>query len=71
MADGRPLVHCLVSIELHPGFFTDAAVVSLELAAELREKGYAVLVDPADERDLAMWERLQRSIAPRRRWLDV
>lgn len=62
MADDRPRVRCLVSLEIHPGVFTASAVVGLELAAELRGKGYAVLVDPADERDLATWERYQRSL---------
>lgn len=62
MADDRPRVRCLVSLEICPGVFTDSAECSLELAAELRGKGYAVLVDPADERDLASWERFQRSL---------
>lgn len=53
----RPVIHCLVSYEWKDGEFTEPALVSLELAAELKERGYAVVVDPADERDLATFER--------------
>lgn len=53
----RPQIRCLVAIEVAEGIFTESGLVSLELAAELKEKGYAVLVDPADEADLATFER--------------
>lgn len=68
----RPTLRALVAIEVRPDVFTEPAFVSLELAAELAAKGYQVLVDPADERDLAYWEMIQRSVrSPKRRsWFD-
>jgi hypothetical protein len=56
----KPVIRCLVAYPYIEGDFTEAAVVSLEVAAELAEKGWAVLVDPMTERDLAAWERVQR-----------
>ena len=68
----RPGIRALVSYPMTPDpvMWTDAGVVSLELAAELQTRGYMVLVDPADERDLAMWERLQRAAPPKRKWFE-
>lgn len=68
----RPSIRALVSFPLReePEWWTDPGVVTLELAAELVTRGYIVLVDPADERDLAMWEILNRR-APKkagRKW---
>ena len=62
--DRRPAIRCLVCfpIEADPDWWTESAIVSLELAAELQTKGYVVLVDPQDERDLAMYERLVRAV---------
>jgi hypothetical protein len=70
VAHDKPRLRALVAFDLHDGCFTDSAFVGLDLAAELAAKGYAVLVDPQDERDLAMWERLNRIAPPKRRWFD-
>lgn len=56
----KPVIRCLVALQIHEWLFTESALVSLDLAAELKEKGWVVLVDPMDERDLASWERIQR-----------
>ena len=74
-ADERPAIRALVSYPIQPWEperWTDAAVVSLEIAAELQTKGYMVLVDPQDERDLAMYERLIRSVERQRnkKWFE-
>lgn len=54
----KPVLHCLVALELREGVFTDPARVSLELALEFKRKGYMVVgPDPDDEQDLATWER--------------
>lgn len=57
-------------IRPEPEGWSSAAFVSLEVAAELSAKGYIVLIDPQDERDLAMHERLERAMAqePKRKW---
>jgi hypothetical protein len=66
----RPAIRCFVAYPLGGDVFTDPAVVSLELALELREKGYAVLgPDPDDEIDLATYERLMRH-PTKRRWFE-
>lgn len=68
----RPAIRCFVSFPLREDLWTDPAIVNLELAAELNARGYMVLVDPADERDLAMWERLQRAVQPpKRKWFEA
>lgn len=68
-ADDRPHIRALVCypVKAEPEWWTDSAIVSLELAAERQAKGYIVLVDPQDERDLAMWERLVRSVEKQRK----
>lgn len=53
----KPVIRCLVSYPVGDLIFTSPALVSLDTAADLKEKGYMVAVDPADERDLATWER--------------
>ena len=70
VAYDKPAIRCLVSFPIgsDPRSWTAAAVVSLELAAELQTHGHMVLVDPADERELAMWERLERAAPPKRKW---
>lgn len=72
--DGRPTIHALICypVGTEPERWTDSFVVSLELAAELQAKGYVVLVDPQDERDLVMWERLVRSVEQQRKkkWFE-
>lgn len=45
-------------------------VVTLEEAVNYALAGFAVLVDPADERDLAMYERLERATTPRKTWFE-
>ena len=71
----RPILRCLVAfaVEPNPDWYTDAAVVSLELAAELKERGWMVLLDPQDERDLAMYERFERATktTPKKKWFEV
>lgn len=60
----RPSIRALVCypVGAEPECWTDAAFVSLELAADLHTKGYLVLVDPQDERDVVMYDRLLRSL---------
>ncbi len=54
------MLHCLVALEVREGLFTAPALVSLELAAEMKELGYAVVgPDPDDEQALATYERRQ------------
>ena len=62
----RPKLHGLVCY-FSPvfGCVTVPQVMPLELAVDYQRAGFAVLVDPADERDLAMYERLERAIAAR------
>lgn len=64
---GRPVLRALVSYPLgeKPERWSDPAIVSLALAAELQTRGYIVLVDPADQRELAMWEILNRTLPKR------
>jgi hypothetical protein len=35
--------------------------VTLERAVEMKDQGYAVVVDPSDEEALTRWEMIQRS----------
>ena len=66
----KPALRCLVSLPLAPALFTPPVLVSLELAEELYQKGYIVLVDPQDQSDLALWERIERSRRPKRKWFE-
>lgn len=71
----RPAIRALVCypIGAEPERWSGAAFVSLALAAELSEKGFVVLIDPQDERDLAMHERLERALSrePPRKWYEA
>ena len=64
--DDRPHLHCLVAY-VSPvfGLVSEPRVMPLEDAVDYAHAGFAVLVDPQDERDLAMYERLERA-APRK-----
>lgn len=54
--DERPDVHCFVALPLADGEFTAPALVSLGLAAELKEKGYSIVgPDPHDMAVLEEW----------------
>ncbi len=56
----RPVIRCLVALEMKEALFTSPALVSLELAAEMKDLGYAVIgSDPEDEQALATYERRQ------------
>ena len=72
---GRPVLHALISFPIRPEpeTWTAGAVVSLEVAAEMKGKGYIVLVDPQDERDLAMYERLLRAVEQhgKKKWYEA
>lgn len=68
----RPTVYCLVAIEILPGVYTEPALVSLELAAELHDKGYAVVgPDPEDIAAVEEYDRARRYLAIRRKWFEV
>ena len=70
--ESKPHLHALVAFWCAPfGLMDDPRVMPLEDAADYARFGWAVLVDPQDERDLAMWERLERASAPKRRWFDA
>ena len=49
------------------GLLTIPKLVSLDDAADYAQSGFVVLVDPADERALVMWEGWQRACAPKRK----
>ena len=69
----RPVVRCVVSYPIlgaEPDPWSEPAIVSLETAAELSARGYVVIVDYQDQRDLAMWERLQNASKPRKKWFE-
>lgn len=59
--DERPKIRALVAHSTTDGLFTEPRVVSLEQAVDYARYGFVVLIDPADECDLATWERHQRS----------
>lgn len=61
METDRPALHCFVAYPITSELFTEPALVSLDVAYEMREKGYVVVgPDPQDEIDLASFERSQR-----------
>lgn len=59
----RPLVKCFAALCYGQGHvWGDIHYVSLEVAALMKEDGYAIVgPDPHDEIDLATWEREQRT----------
>ena len=74
MDPDRPVIRALVGY-FSPAFglLTVPRIVTLEEAADYaRVKDWIVLVDPRDERDLAMHERLERAIAKQAKpkWLE-
>lgn len=57
----RPILHALVGFYCPPfGLIRRPLLVPLEDAVDYKRFGYIVLVDPADERELAGYERLLR-----------
>lgn len=62
IAVDRPVLRCLIGVVLDDGEIY-RRLVTLAQAVALRDKGYAlhVLVDPADECDLATYERRERT----------
>lgn len=76
-ADERPVLHALVCYWSDVfGIIGDAhdwpKVMPLEDAIDYARAGFAVLVDPQDERDLAMHERLERAVEQQRskKWYE-
>lgn len=72
--ESRPHLHALVAFYSPPfGFLSEPRVMPLEDAADYARFGFIVLVDPADERELAMWEILDRSLKPpsTRKWFEA
>lgn len=61
--DDRPHLHCLVGF-MSPAFglIGEPKVMPLEDAIDYARFGFTILVDPADERDLAMYENRQRAV---------
>ena len=58
---GRPPIWCFVSRQIAESKWTGLALVTLETAAELKEKGWIVIgPDPVSEIAFAKWEREQR-----------
>ena len=71
--ESKPHLHALVAFYCPAvGLLTEPKVMPLEDAVDYARFGFTVLVDPADERDLAMWERLQRAVATPnpKRWFE-
>ena len=60
--DDRPVLHALVAF-VSPAFglMSEPRILPLEDAVDYARFGFTVLVDPADERELVMWEAIQRS----------
>jgi hypothetical protein len=57
----RPRLTALVGFFAPPhGVITKMRILPLEEAVGFVRFGFTILVDPADERDLATWEREQR-----------
>ena len=57
-----------------PDWWTEPALVTLDVAEELRQKGYHVVgPDPQGEQDLATWEREVRAVEQqrKRRWFEA
>lgn len=68
----RPVIRCLVAIGWRDDLWGEPFVVTLETAAELKHRGDLILVDPQDERDLAMWEIAQRALHhPKKKWFEA
>jgi hypothetical protein len=60
--DGRPPIWCFVSRQIAESKWTGLALVTLETAAELKEKGWIVIgPDPGSEIALAKWDREHRN----------
>lgn len=59
----RPTLQCLVGF-VSPAFgiVGTPRIMSLEAAVDYAQFGFAVLVDPENEADLARWEQIQRSM---------
>lgn len=71
MDDDRPIVHVLVALEIRPGHFTAPALVSLELAEELHQKGYTVVgPDPEDMDAVQEYDRVRRWLGVSRKWFE-
>ena len=71
MEDERPTVHVFVALEIRPGWFTAPALVSLELAEELHQKGYCVVgPDPEDMDAVAEYDRVKRWLGVKRKWFE-
>ncbi len=69
--ESRPHLHALVAFFCAPfGLMSEPKVMPLEDAVDYARFGFVVLVDPQDERDLAMWEILERSSKPRTKWFE-
>lgn len=67
--EGRPHLHALVAKFCAPfGLLDEPRVMPLEDAVDYQRFGWWVLVDPQDERDLAMYERLERATQPKKKW---
>jgi hypothetical protein len=64
----KPPICCLVAkpiISVDGYWYGDVVLVAdpvtLERAVEMKDQGYAVVVDPSDEEALTRWEMIQRS----------
>lgn len=67
---GRPTLRVFVAFPIYADVYSEPALVGLELALELKQKGYQVVgPDPQDEEELAAYERLMRT-PNRRRWYE-
>lgn len=64
MDDPRPVITALIGYHVEPfGVIGSPKIVPLDEAAQYHALGFAVLVDPADEAELATWERRHRPVA--------
>lgn len=71
--EARPQLHALVGYFCPVfGLLTEPKILPLEDAVDYARFGFCVLVDPQDERDLAMYERLQRAcnVRPAKKWYE-
>ena len=69
-SDPKPAVRAIAAYMLPYGdvVLSKLPTVTLEEAEEFHRLGWAVLIDPADEADLAKWEQTQRALKRRWQW---
>ena len=69
MDDPRPEIRCLVAFQLPDGrFIIRRELADLATAEEFHRYGWAVLLDPDTEAQLARWQQIHSRRQPWNRW---